>query len=200
MVKKSLMVLLVCLFASFASATIVADSQADFIATGGAQNTLGWSYGLYYPAGGWFGDPLIWLSGENAWAGSNGRVGADYMHPHSTDWQIYRNWTSDVTGVVDISGTAITNPDSTDGVKLVIKFNGAEIWSRSLLGSEGQITYNIPGLSINAGDNLMFALEANNSIQFDGSSWIATVNQIPEPATMSLLGLGLLGLVRRGRK
>lgn len=200
MVKKSLMVLLVCLCASFASATIVADSQADWLATGGAQDGLGWAYGLFYPPGGWWGG-VTWGYPEDggSWGAGDGRVGATYMHPHSSDWEIFRGWTSDVTGVVDISGT-LASPATVDGVKFVVRLNNVEIWSHVILASEGQINYSITNVPITAGQYFTFGVSGNGSISHDGSSVTAVINQVPEPATISLLSLGLLGLAKRGRK
>ncbi len=70
---------------------------------------------------------------------------------------------------------------------------GTIVWLTTVAGITNITTGIIPGLD---GFTLLSGGVINDSITFNG----ATINVVPEPATASLLGLGLVGLILAGRR
>jgi hypothetical protein len=159
------------LVAGYANATVVTvDSNANSLVGGSALNT-----GVTLNANTAFSvvvDPSqIWNYG-----------GGDPVHDTNADGTAWKGWITD-----------ITNPDGTT-------FHG------SFAGLIGQIGN---GNFFNVGTHFAGVANASGELKFfflDSDAWNnigavdADINVVPEPATLGLMGLGLLALARRRRR
>jgi len=117
------------------------------------------------------------------------------------------SWTSPITGVVDISWEVIRGQDNAngDGVEYYVDLNNAAGNIAALSGVLAQAT-GLPttgvltqtGVAVNIGDEILFIIASGASGAADITSLgNATITEVPEPATMALLGLGSLVMLRR---
>ena len=117
------------------------------------------------------------------------------------------SWTSPITGVVDISWEVIRGQDNAngDGVEYYVDLNSSTGNIAALSGVLGAATGNPTtgvltqtGVAVSAGDEILFIIGSGASGAADITSLgNATITEVPEPATMALLGLGSLVMLRR---
>lgn len=92
----------------------------------------------------------------------------------------------------DILGT------SSDAHLLV---NGSGVWADNVIGFEGTPVSVSSGLTLLAGDTVDVAVGfGGNDYFFDTTGVSFSAQAVPEPATLSVLGVALAGLARRKRK
>jgi len=192
---------------------IIADSVAEFSSTQGQSN---WYYGYYAPGGNpnTFG-LMTWSSANSRWEGPAADLALwpDGGHPGGDlHWSV-RRWIAEVDGEITIDGAFRRNNSETgndwlnDGIAGHIYLNGNEIWQEGLDRwiSQGVINTDTTPfsltLTVHAGDRIDFGVDPRTIHWYDGFDFFAAVStNVPEPATMSLLGAGLLALAARRRR
>lgn len=80
---------------------------------------------------------------------------------------------------------------------IFIQLNGVTLWSRLSSPVAEAFDFNV---STTSGDLVQFVLGPAGAYQFDSTPLAATIETVPEPATMSLAGAGLAALSLRRRK
>jgi PEP-CTERM motif len=149
---------------------------------------------VYKEISSWLGAPWIFMSP----AGTISNLAADdpvlaYEAPITTTYQL--------------DGSFYLWPGSLNGVYVAIFANqiSTPIWS-SYLTSGGGVDFSNVIVSLNAGDKLYYLTDAINNTYFsEYNDWpmlrgtityaAPDITTIPEPTTISLLGLGLMGLL-----
>jgi hypothetical protein len=112
-----------------------------------------------------------------------------------------RTWVSPVTGMVRIEGS-ISAPASNDGVIAYIHHGSTELFSAVVFGDESATTENffLEDVAVSIGDTISFRVNIYDDYNHgDGAEYDPTITltAVPEPATMSLLALGALALLKR---
>ncbi|MGE0536474.1 MAG: PEP-CTERM sorting domain-containing protein [Pirellulales bacterium] len=217
-------------------ANLLADSQADWAASDGAQGYNGWQYGYYdgsslhpyknNPAGDDFAAMTEFVN--DAWWHQEGvggywtMVGPLLQHPNGTQENhagrlaaleyAVRRWVSDFTGDITIAGHIAMGGGVQDnnGINGYIFIDGVKVYEQRVLsGNQTGFDFAIP-TSILAGQTIDFAIDPGPlaagdiySDLFDNTKFSAQITErVPEPATISLAGVGiatvlLVGLRRR---
>lgn len=185
---------------------VIADSVADF---GGTQGLNGWYYGYGFE-GVYFAE-CVYLPDSQAWSSGAGRgypyLGAWSQIPATADyngfdaWAI-RRWVSSVDGDIRITGAmqrGTWEPYGVgDGVLAAIYVDGGYLGGVSI-GNWDYTVYNYDvTTTVHVGSTVDFITGPYGSMWGDGTYMTATI--VPEPATMSLLMLGLSGLVLGRRR
>lgn len=81
---------------------------------------------------------------------------------------------------------------------LFIQVNGVTLWSRLSPNAAEAFDLNV---ATNSGDLIQFVLGGAGAYQFDSTPLSATIESVPEPATLSLVGISLgIAALRRKRK
>lgn len=215
---------------------MLADSQADWAASDGAQGYNGWQYGYYdgsslhpyknNPAGDDFAAMTEFVN--DAWWHQEGvggywtMVGPLLQHPNGTQENhagrlaaleyAVRRWVSDFTGDITIAGHIAMGGGVQDnnGINGYIFIDGVKVYEQRVLsGNQTGFDFAIP-TSILAGQTIDFAIDPGPlaagdiySDLFDNTKFSAQITErVPEPATISLAGVGiatvlLVGLRRR---
>jgi hypothetical protein len=130
------------------------------------------------------------------------------MHPGSAGQYSDVRWTAAASETVNINGLfegIDPNPTTTD---VHVLLDDTPIFNGNISSFNAPLPFNIPGVSVLAGDTIDFVVGfgANQSFLFDSTGFDATIatstNVTPEPASVLLLisGIGILGLVRRSRR
>lgn len=116
-------------------------------------------------------------------SGPNGQFGvAQYKVQDGGDMRVAGMWGAGDAGIVD----------------LYIQLNGTTIWSRTGVGGDEAFDLTF---STSSNDQIQFVLGFAGAYQFDSTPLTATIESVPEPATMSLVGIGLgIAALRRKRK
>ena len=196
---------------------IIADSAADFSEVQG-QN--GWFNGLYNqttdPDGTYgVGDFQPFMEPDYAWNGSawdftGGNVpwttiNAEGGHPNGDNngdvHYAVRRWVSDTSGSATVEyNIAAQNLGGGAGTTAILYYNGAEISKTTVGGTDGVGQVVSEMLTLSSGDVLDLALTPQNvdgtfGDGSDGSFFGMTVDLVPEPGSLALIGLGFLGLL-----
>jgi len=158
------------------AAGIEVNARQDF---SGVQGENGWRYRLWNPEHGYQHDLPNWNAGEKRWCENEGAIWATGMHPHSTDWYVVREWTSNVTASVTVTGTAVTYDKAKGVVLKVLKGYDTqqEKWSATLGASQSaemKATFNVK-----RGDQVLFAIRGNGGIEHDATDW--NIRIVPDP-------------------
>lgn len=204
--------------AGSAGAAVIADSQADFTHT--AQGVDNWYYGSYDNTTGDFvamdpaDDTFDW--GETTgwvWA----EDGNDFPYMSSTfmgagepGYDIYvegvRRWISETDQSIDVDVRAYKIQTSTatgrDQVVSII-VDGTEVWSQEIKADDTTgYDLTVSGIDVALGSTVDFTIRPQDGEHnWAGRTYYtAVINEVPEPATMGLLGFGALGLLARRKR
>ncbi len=161
-------------------------------------------------------------SSTNHWSGSQWQY-------YSSDWQylilarnmhhptienanrpegyVIRRWISEVNGLIHIDGYFRNTASDGDGTNGRIFINGIEKFAQAT--HQGVYASFLLHEPVNAGDSIDFMTDIGPgawggptpTTQADSTSFYATIS-VPEPTTLTLFGLGLIGLIgcRRRRQ
>ena len=135
--------------------------------------------------------------------------GVLFMHPGNSDAEatIVR-FTAPVSGSYDVAGffeRLDTSNGAGDGVGVTIYDNGASLIARSLIPNTSylaQSKFNVVA-TLAAGDVLSFVDDRNADYGYDATGLAATITSmtaVPEPASSSVLGIGLLAMIGLRRR
>lgn len=142
--------------------------------------------GVHYAGGGNYSYVSISTVGGNAFGAMEVDVGSGFgISTHNVAWQTLLNGAATGSGVITVDNIG----DSTGFA--VLGWADANLFDTLLLGA---------GPSADDYSQLgQFQAIALNSVKI-GNGGAPTNNDVPEPATLSLLGLGMAALVARRRK
>ena len=209
-----------------AAGAVVADFVADYQEPAPA---AGWAYqwnanGLPGPGG--TPDPSGWanLIFNGDFYDSNGQAGlpdpapasfvlvdSGFVHPGQGANQAgaeyvaitsYTLGTGGPTSVINLSATdQSTGGGSGAAVIVATVINGAynQVYANSWPNAGGVTETSIPVGNLSAGDRVVVAVAANGDDGFDGTNLSYQIDVVPEPAALSLLGLGATLLLGRRR-
>ncbi len=135
-------------------------------------------------------------------------------HPEGTEaisgrvpvlqWAV-RRWVSTVSGNVTISGALANLDTSPSGIIGYIVLDGNQIWSQTVNngnnpGRGNGISYSITE-DVQVGSIIDFGIGTNGtSDQYDSTYFTSTISTLPEPASLGLMGLGVIAALRRRPK
>lgn len=190
MIAGTALVLLLATWAMIgsASAAVIADSQTGF---SGVQGTNGWTYGYLSSTGsqGMFSnynaaETMYDFGSAGAWLGDNGeRVIKEGQHPGydgTTTYTTVRRWTSDISGVVQISGQLAkldngSGNAASDGVVGSVYLNTTEKYSNTLASSDTSgVNYSFFA-QIKVGDTINFLLDPKANHYCDATKFTGTI-------------------------
>jgi len=142
--------------------------------------------------------PMSWMDGGYPWAGSD-----------TDKWAAVRRWTSDYTGLIKISGNIGRYFDTSVVIGWDIDFSVAInadmpgtpiIYTKHITWNDTTYySYLIDKIPIEAGDTVNFILNADSWNANNSYMKMTATIVIPEPATLLLLGLGVM-IVRKTQK
>ncbi len=152
--------------------TMPAEGQS-WIASSGFAPTNGSDNWYYLESNGTSSANMTYDTANSRWNGSTTYclVGKDWQHPDAGPDSV-RRWVAPASGVISITGIAKMVSTGGDGVGVMIKKNGADVFSQSLAGTNTTgINTNVSGIRVNAGDRIDFLINKNGSISFDTTFW-----------------------------
>ena len=105
-------------------------------------------------------------------------------------------------GIYDIAGSYTGTGYASPSIQLtnvyVVKNGSNILWQGLVNDYHTPASFALTGVTLNAGDYVDF-ISANGADAGESRTSLTALVRIPEPATMSLLALGVLGLLRRRR-
>ena len=113
-------------------------------------------------------------------------------------------WTAPVSGGYNINVSFLDNQDGGDGADVYVFQNATALYTGNA-GTTVNAGVTVPTLSLNlvAGDKIDFIVGPGADLNPTGNhtQLLATIMSIPEPSTLALLALGVLGItwLRRRR-
>jgi len=162
----------------------------------------GYSRDIWYTGTDVFSQPAVQINNY-----SDNATRAVYLECSNTMDSIVK-WTSPVTGAITISGFLTdASPQAQGALMFITKYTGSGLDTNTLqdvwVSGGGRTDFNNLTTTVNAGDILYFRRTYAWAPDNYGK-WISqfdvTVSAVPEPACLSLLALGAVGLLRRRRE
>lgn len=131
------------------------------------------------------------------------------MHPTTppfsddSEWAVYR-WVVNLSGEYRVTGAFCdTNPENEPASTTVNIYKNEDsdtpLWSGSLLDEDDVAPFDIT-TDLISGDYLRFAVDAGPECFSDSTGLQGTINLVPVPGAIFLLGSGLLGLAGLRKK
>jgi hypothetical protein len=203
------LMMLMLMQVGLANATVVASWPTEFSSVQGTNNWYYlWAYNVDYDATE-TGHAMTW--GGSSWSGGsygatiyNGMVlpGDLYADGVNKDSTVLR-WVSEVDSDLEITGTfqrktAYPAQYGINGVICAVQINGETKWGKEILSPDTDVyTFDITLSDVNVGDDIDFLVYPGVHNWLDETYLTATISTVPEPATIGLLGLGVLSFIRR---
>lgn len=125
-----------------------------------------------------------------------GKVGA---HPGLSERCVIR-WTAPETGVYDVVGSYYTAMWGASDYLINLNATELDPIGTNLLWmyeTTDDAPFSFLGLALDAGDTIDFAVGGGAAVSGDAVGIDAVITQVPEPATLLMLGLGALAIRRR---
>ncbi len=118
------------------------------------------------------------------------------MHPGAGNQFSIVRWTAPVANTFNILASwTDLDPNGGNGGSGHVVINGTNFISMERFWDNGGSGASFGTFSLNAGDTVDFALGSRGDYTFDTTGFDATITAIPEPASIWLLGSGLMALL-----
>jgi hypothetical protein len=195
----------------WAQATTVASWPSEYSAVQGSGNWYYlWAYNLDYDASettramAWDGLNGKYSGGDYGATIYNGMVlpGDLYLDGVNKDSAVLR-WVSEVASDLEVTGsfqkrTAYPAQYGINGVICLVRINGETQWSQEITSPDGNLySFNLTLPNVKVGDDVDFVVYPGVHNWLDETYLTATISTIPEPMTIGLMVLGLVGIIRR---
>lgn len=141
-------------------------------------------------------NPANWQP-SGSW--NNVRVYSTSLNADSRAVQIY--WIAPIAGVYDLSVVADNISDIGGWATLqTVKVNGVQVGYADWCGTDAAATsyaWSEDSVALNAGDTVVYSMSAWGSQQGNVGAFSMSATLVPEPCTMGLLGVAVVGFLTR---